>query len=99
MISFCCYYWTIILLCLQCSHNCNNGTRRRSVLCRRSREGDDIDKGRIVSDNECIFEPGAMPMPDDIETCEALFPNDCLLDPIWVIGPFSFVSKIDVCKG
>lgn len=72
---------------IQCNKRCAQGTRQRSVVCRQMKQVGELDEGRIVPDAFCNET-----MPISNETCEELFPNDCLVDPVWIAGPFGPVS-------
>ena len=49
--------------------------------------------GRIVPDTFC----NPLMEPPSEETCELIYPNDCLLDPAWIVDSFGPVSSCYVC--
>ena len=59
---------------------CVEGFRTRSVSCR------DQD-GRILPDFSCDVST----RPAAVENCSLIFPNECLLTPIYGVGSFSEV--------
>ena len=73
----------MLILTLQCNLMCRDGVRRRSVVCRNSRDG------MVVPDTMC----DSTVRPADTMSCAAEFPNICLLDPVWVPEEWSPVSS------
>ena len=67
----------------QCTVECRDGLQARSVTCRSS-------DGSIRPNFEC----DAATRPASVQNCSGSFPNDCLLDPIFIHGDFSPVSTM-----
>ncbi len=69
---------------LQCNVECSEGVRVRSVTCRSSLDG------RIRPDSEC---DSSMRLTAQ-RSCSDLFPEECLLNPIFFVGKFSGVRIV-----
>ena len=85
------FVWRFDCNISRCDNPCAQAVRRQSVVCRQMRTGD--KDGHIVSDIMC----NPLMEPPSEETCEAIFPNDCLGDPTWIVDSFGPVSPCCVC--